>query len=144
MSLEEKVGQMTNLTLSSIAFEDSVGNIKIDTQKLKEAVGTYQVGSFQNVINHAYRIEEWHSLLETIQNQALALNKQKIPSLYCIDAIHGMNYTIGSTIFPHNIGMAATWNPVLITQCEQITAKECRATGIRYNFDPVLDVGREQ
>jgi beta-glucosidase len=144
MTIEEKVGQMTNLTLSTIAFEDSLGDVKIDTAKLIEAVGKRQIGSFQNVLNHAYRIEEWHSLLTTIQTITLKENHHQIPSLYCIDAIHGMNYTIGSTIFPHNIAMAATRNQDLVAKSSVITAQECRATGIRYNFDPVLDVGREQ
>lgn len=142
MSLEEKIGQMTNLTLATIAHENEEGKIILDTAKLINAVDSHHIGSFQNVISHAYHLEEWHSLLTTIQSTTLKY--QNIPSLYCIDAIHGMNFTMGSTIFPHNIGMAATRNPELVKLVSGITAKECRATGIRYNFDPVLDVGREQ
>src|SRR5690606_40152291 len=45
------------------------------------------------------------------------------------------------TLFPHNIGLAATRNPELVKTLSKITAKEVRASGIRWNFDPVLDVG---
>src|SRR6185437_13105165 len=65
------------------------------------------------------------------------------PFMYCIDAVHGTNFTLGSTLFPHNIGMAATRNPELARQCAEITAKEVRASGIRWDFSPVLDVGRQ-
>ncbi|MFN6944595.1 MAG: glycoside hydrolase family 3 N-terminal domain-containing protein, partial [Cytophagaceae bacterium] len=49
-----------------------------------------------------------------------------------------------STIFPHNLNLAATRNPELVYKASEITAAETRASGIRYNFSPVLDVGRNQ
>ncbi|MCX6181408.1 MAG: glycoside hydrolase family 3 C-terminal domain-containing protein [Bacteroidetes bacterium] len=142
MSIEEKAGQMTNMTLSTIAYEKD-GSVFIDMAKLKESVQTYHVGSYQNVLNHAYSIDEWHRLLDTIQSVTLRLEKHKVPSLYCIDAVHGTNYTKGSTLFPHNLAMAATRNPLLATLGGRVTAAETRATGIRYNFSPVLDAGRQ-
>lgn len=142
MSVEEKVGQMTNMTLSTIADEKD-GSVFLNKEKLKEAIQVYHIGSYQNVLNHAYSIEEWHRLLDTIQKVTLSFEKHKVPSLYCIDAVHGTNYTKGSTLFPHNIAMAATRNPGLATIGGQVTAMETRATGIRYTFSPVLDAGRQ-
>ena len=40
-------------------------------------------------------------------------------------------------------GMAATWNPELALRAAQVTAAETRATGIPWNFSPVLDIGRQ-
>lgn len=142
MSIEEKVGQMTNLTLATIADEKD-GTVILNQAKLNEAIQKYHIGSFQNVLTHAYSVQEWHGFLDTIQKTTLSLEKHKIPSLYCIDAVHGANYTKGSTLFPHNIAMAATRNINLATIGGQVTAAEVRATGIRYNFSPVLDVGRQ-
>lgn len=142
MTLEEKVGQMTNLTLAAIT-EKNDNPVKLDMVKLREAIVKHYVGSFQNVGNHAYHIVEWHSLINSIQKVAMEETRLKIPSLYCIDAVHGTNYTINSTLFPHNLGLAATRNPDLVKLCAEITAKEVRASGIRYNFSPVLDVGRQ-
>src|SRR5690606_4314364 len=69
-------------------------------------------------------------------------SRLKIPVIYGIDAIHGTTYTTNSTLFPHNIGMGATRNPELVKLSAKITAKEVRASGIRWNFDPVFGVGK--
>jgi beta-glucosidase len=143
MTLEEKVGQMTNLTLSTIANEVD-NTVVVDTAKLNEVIVKRHVGSIQNVLTHAYTLDEWHAIIEPIQKITLEKTRHKIPFLYCIDAVHGANYVYGATIFPHNIGLAATRNRSLVTACAEITAIQTRAAGIRYNFSPVLDVGRNQ
>lgn len=142
MTLEEKVGQMTNLTLSAIT-EPSDDPLKIDPLKLRDVIVKHNVGSIQNVVKHAYSIEEWHKLINEIQKVSLTETRLKIPFLYCIDAVHGTNFTLNSTLFPHNLGLAATRDPELVKICAEITAMEVRASGIRYNFSPVLDVGRQ-
>ena len=58
----------------------------------------------------------------TIPNPSYRDGETKIPVIYGIDAIHGANYTIGSTIFPQNLAMAATWNRELVTESAKITA----------------------
>lgn len=143
MSIEEKVGQMTNLTLSTVAKEVN-GKVQLDTAKLRDALVNHHVGSLQNVIGHAYSLEEWHGMLNTMQKITLEETEHKVPFLYCIDAVHGANYVYGATLFPHNIGLAATRNLNVIEAGAAITAAETRAAGIRYNFSPVLDVGRSQ
>ncbi|HJU91531.1 MAG TPA: glycoside hydrolase family 3 N-terminal domain-containing protein, partial [Pyrinomonadaceae bacterium] len=55
---------------------------------------------------------------------------------------HGANYVQGATLFPQEIGMAATWNPELMQRAAEITAIETRAAGIPWSFSPVLDLGR--
>ncbi|MFN3405998.1 MAG: glycoside hydrolase family 3 N-terminal domain-containing protein [Cytophagaceae bacterium] len=141
MTLEEKVGQMTNLTLTTITKKDS--EPEIDPVKLRNVILDKHVGSLQNVVSHAYAIEVWHQLIDTIQSINMRESRLKIPFLYCIDAVHGANYTLNSTIFPHNLALAAARNPELTRLASEITAKEVRASGIRYNFSPVLDVGRQ-
>lgn len=142
MTLEEKVGQMTNLTLATIC-EKNDDPLTLNPARLREAIVQHHIGSVQNVINHAYSLEEWHKLVNSIQKVTMEETRLKIPSLYCIDAVHGTNFTLNATLFPHNLGLAATRNPALVQQCAEITAKETRASGIRYNFSPVLDVGRQ-
>lgn len=143
MTLEEKVGQMTNLTLATIANEvDST--VVIDTTRLNNVIVKRHVGSIQNVLTHAYTLDEWHAIIEPIQKLTLEKTRHKIPFLYCIDAVHGTNYVYGAILFPHNIGLAATRNRALVKEAGAITAIQTRAAGIRYNFAPVLDVGRNQ
>ncbi|MVN21872.1 glycoside hydrolase family 3 N-terminal domain-containing protein [Mucilaginibacter arboris] len=147
MTLEEKVGQMTNLTLDAISKTDAAGKIvephQIDEDKLKEKILKYHVGSFQNVAGHTYDRKHWFEIISAMQRVALQ-DRLKIPALYGIDAIHGVTYTIGSTLFPQEIGMAATFNPKLVQQIGGISAYETRASYIPWNFSPVLDVAKFQ
>lgn len=142
MTLEEKIGQMMNLTLSTITKEKDLP-LTIDATKLRDVLVKHHVGNIQNVGTHAYTLQEWHSLIKAIQDVSLKETRLKIPAMYCIDAVHGTNFTIGSTLFPHNIGLAATRNAELVQKCSEITAKEVRGSGIRYDFSPVLDIGRQ-
>lgn len=142
MSVEEKVGQMTQVDLSIIVkggYDNTDGTI--DPELLKRAVNTYKVGSILNAVNNSYDLETWHDILTQIQDAAME-NDNKIPVLYGIDAIHGTTYTTNGTLFPHNIGLAAARNPELAKRSAAVTAKEARASGLRWNFDPVLDVAR--
>lgn len=142
MTLEEKVGQMTNITLQAIADEKD-GTVILNMDKLRDAVVNHNIGSFQNAINHAYTLKEWHYITDSIQKVTLTETRLKIPSLYEIDAVHGTNNTLNATLFPHNLALAATRNPALAKAAAEITAKEVRASGIRLSFAPVLDVGRQ-
>ncbi|GGK87878.1 glycoside hydrolase family 3 N-terminal domain-containing protein [Rufibacter glacialis] len=140
MTVEEKVGQMTQLTIDLILKDNEVATV--DTAKLRKVLANYHVGSILNVRNRAYTIDEWHQVLNAIHDMT-EKTRLKIPVIYGIDAIHGANYLAGTTLYPHNIGMAATRNPELVNRLAQITALETRASGIPWNFDPVLDVGRQ-
>ncbi len=144
MSLEEKIGQMNQITIEVISRGE--GGLAephaLDPQKLENALLKYHVGSIINVANSAYTLEHWHEILTQIQNVAIKKSRLGIPVLYGIDAVHGANYTRGATLFPQHIAMAATWNPALVRKEAEITAYEVRASGIPWNFSPVLDVGR--
>lgn len=146
MSVMEKAGQMTQITLDML-LEGAVYQVKvphqINTEKLKTALVKYQVGSILNVAGIPYTREEWLELLSVIQSTITSESRLRVPIIYGIDAVHGANYTIGATLFPQQIGMAASWNPVLVEEAARITAYETRACGIPWNFSPVLDVCRQ-
>ena len=140
MTVEEKVGQMTQLTINMVTSGKDQ-TVRIDRGKLEKAVNQYGVGSILNVNNQALPIERWHEIISGIQTAA-GKTRLKIPVIYGIDSIHGANYVRGATLFPQEIGMAATWNPALMRRAAEITAMETRAAGIPWSFSPVLDVGR--
>ena len=48
-----------------------------------------------------------------------------------------------STLFPQEIGLAASWDTSLAREMGRITAYETRASGVPWNFSPVLDLGRK-
>ena len=141
MTLEEKIGQMTQVAIDLILKEGKTN--EIDAQKLRHAILEKKVGSILNVKGHAYTLDTWLIIQRSIQELATTGTPNNIPVLYGIDAIHGNNYVKGATLFPHNIGMAATRDLSLVKKVSEVTAAETRATGIRWNFDPVLGLGRQ-
>ena len=144
MSLEEKIGQMTQVALDVISEGDS-GKAEphaIDTAKLQTAILKYHVGSILNVATSAHSIDHWHEIITQIQDAARK-TRLGIPVIYGIDAIHGASYTRGATLFPQSIALAATRNPDIAKRIGEVTAREVRASGIPWNFHPVLDLGRE-
>src|SRR5438094_4725807 len=142
MTLEEKVGQMTQLAIGMIA-KGRDQEIQIDPAKLDKAIVHYGVGSILNVAEQALTVDKWHDIIRQIQEAATKKTRLGIPVIYGIDSIHGANYIQGSTLFPQEIGMAATWNPELMKRGSEIAAMETRAAGIPWSFSPVLDIGRQ-
>ncbi len=141
LTLEEKVGQMTQLEIGMVTSGKDQ-DIQIDPAKLEMAVVKYGAGSILNVSSEALSVEKWRQIIGQIQ-QASQKTRLKIPVIYGIDTIHGANYIKGSTLFPQEIGMAATWNPALMQRVTEIAAAETRAAGIPWTFSPVLDLGRQ-
>lgn len=144
MSIEEKVGQMTLLNLPMLlkARDGKTQHpVQLDSARLHEAIGQHHVGAFLNTADHALERSTWTSLISNIQDYAKA--RGELPILYGIDAIHGANYTAGSTLFPHQLMQAATFNDSLVKEAARITAYECRASGITWVFSPILDLGRQ-
>lgn len=118
MTLPEKVGQMLQLTA-----RDGVRHLIEDMH----------VGS----ILHASpeRVSEAAALAEQ--------TRLRIPLLVAEDCIHGHSFWEGATIFPTQLGMAATWNGALIERAARATAVEVSATGIHWTFSPVLCISRD-
>ena len=141
MTLEEKVGQMTQLEISMVSTGRNQ-EIRIDPAKLEKAVVKYGVGSILNVADQALTLDRWHETIRQIQD-ASKRTRLKIPVLYGIDTIHGANYVQGATLFPQPLAMAATWNPELMMRASEVAAIETRAAGIPWTFSPVLDTGRQ-
>ena len=141
MTLEEKIGQMTQLQIGMVT-DGNDQNIKISPAKLEKAIVKYGVGSILNVADQALTIDHWHDFIRQIQEAATKKTRLSIPVIYGIDSIHGANYVQGATLFPQEIGMAATFNPELMKRAAEITAIETRAAGIPWSFSPVLDLGR--
>lgn len=146
MSLEEKVGQMTQVTLDVLLKQEGPNTKhetpRFDSAVMHEAFGKYFIGSVLNTTNNRANTPQWwNQLVKQIQDYAIQYNRHGIPIIYGVDMIHGASYVDGATLFPQQIGMAATWNPELIQQGAEITAYESRASSIPWTFSPVLDLG---
>ncbi|MFZ2313493.1 MAG: glycoside hydrolase family 3 N-terminal domain-containing protein, partial [Methylobacter sp.] len=147
MTVEEKVGQMTQVDITVIgALDGQHAENPIDPAKLEDALLKHHVGSILNTPftpdNRAQPIETWRKMMKTIQD-ASSKTRLKIPVIYGIDAIHGATYTQNSVLFPQAINMAATFNSELSFKEGEITAREVRASGLQWNFSTVMDIGRQ-
>ena len=144
MTLEEKAGQMTQLSVDVLSDGEPY-NLKqpmqLNEAKLNEILVKKNVGSILNVGTNAHSRAEWQGFIATIEAKANE-TRLKIPVLYGIDAIHGTNYTKDATLFPQQIGLAATFNVALTEQCASLCAYETRASNIPWTFAPMLDLGR--
>ncbi|NJM15748.1 MAG: hypothetical protein HC896_10620 [Bacteroidales bacterium] len=88
MTLEEKIGQMTQLCFSTMTLgRDKILNM--DYKTMQNAIVNYHVGSF---ISGTGSLQEWNTFLNQAQKIAMEETRLKIPLLFGIDHIHGANY----------------------------------------------------
>lgn len=145
MTLAEKVGQTAQISIDLVCKGTDTpptSTLQLDLEKLREAIVEYHIGSILNSPNTRARTPEWWTkTVEQIQSVAMKETRVKIPVIYGLDQIHGATYTAGSTMFPQEITVAASWNPVHARKMGEITAYETRASNVPWTFSPVLDLG---
>ena len=143
MTLKEKAGQMINIGLPSVLtgdYWDTRKRAVFDKEKFKKFIIDYGVGSIHNTPGYPPTKEDWHTIIKTIQDAAMSKTRLKIPVLYGIDNIHGANYVNNSTMLPHQLAVAATWNTELSRLNGQVSSYESRAASLPWNFNPNADV----
>ena len=141
MTLEEKIGQMTELAIDVLG-EMKDGVFVLDDEKLHKAIGKYKVGSFLNAPGPvALSKEQWNEIISRIQE--ISLRELGIPCIYGLDQNHGTTYTLGGTLFPQNINMGASFNTDLVKKAAQVTAYETRASNCPWTYSPTVDLGRD-
>lgn len=130
MTLDEKIGQMTQVELGSIQ---------------PDSVTTYFIGSVLSGGDGNPKdntAQAWQAMVKSFQTAALA-TRLKIPVIYGIDATHGNGHLFGATIFPQESGVAATHDPALAQKIGEATAEEMLATGVPWTFSPILAVPQD-
>ena len=139
MTLEEKVGQMVQLTISVLENSSRDG---LDPAKLDEIIGKYKVGSILNVMgDKAHSRAETAEMIKVIQNKSM--EEIGIPCIYGLDMIHGATYLSDGTFFPQEINLAATFNRSYASAMGEAIAYESRAAMVPWVFSPVMDLGRD-
>ena len=140
MSLEEKIGQMTELNIDVLG-SGAGDEFQLDEQKLQEAIGTYKVGSVLNSPSMAVTPQRWREIIGRIQE--VSMKEIGIPCIYGLDQNHGVTYTLGGTLFPQNINMGASFCPELAIEAGRITAYETRAANCPWTYSPTVDLSRD-
>lgn len=124
MTLQEKIGQ---LNLPSVGF-DVTGPTPSEGTEEKLKAGL--VGGVFNTFTPV--------AVRKLQEMAVTQTRMKIPLLFGYDVIHGHR-----TIFPVNLGLAASWDSLLLEKVARAAAKEATADGINWVYSPMVDITRD-
>jgi beta-glucosidase len=128
MTQAEKFGQMTQAEENSVA---PGGIALLELGSVLHGGGSITQDGDKNA---------WATAVSAEQHEAVDSTHLGIPILYGIDAVHGFGSMYGATVFPQQIGLGAANDPKLMTAIGRATAIETSATGIRWDFSPVLAV----
>jgi beta-glucosidase len=141
MTLDEKIGQMCEITIDGITDTSSPKVFKLSASKLADVIGKYKVGSILNVpLGAAQPKELWAETVRQIQK--ISMKTMGIPDIYGVDQIHGTTYTAGGTLFPQPINQAASFNRNIPHRVSEISAYETKACCLTWVYAPVMDLGR--
>jgi beta-glucosidase len=132
MTLQEKVGQMTQPDISALKDASDIENLFL---------GSLLSGGNADP-KEGNSLDAWTNMYDEYQRHT-SKTRLQIPILYGVDALHGHNNVLGAVIFPHNIGLGCTRNAALVEKIAKITAEEVRATGIQWAFAPCVTVPQD-
>ena len=139
---------LTNRILNNMTLEQKVGHVIMPeiNSVTPEEVKKYQFGTILNGgggfpnQNKNSSVQDWKNLSKKYYDASPVIDGLKVPILWGTDAVHGHNNVIGATIFPHNIGLGATRNELLVRKIGNAVAKEVASTGIIWTFAPTVAV----
>ena len=139
MTLEEKAGQMVQLSIGIIASD---GKDDVDPAKMDVIFGKYKVGSILNVMHdRALDREQTAAFLTKIQESSM--KHIGIPCIYGLDMIHGATYLTDGSFYPQEVNLGATFNREYAAMMGRAMAYETRAAQVGWVFSPVMDLGRD-
>jgi beta-N-acetylhexosaminidase len=139
MTLEQRVGQMLMLPLPG-SFENLRGPAMRDLERLMLQVAA---GGFL--------VETGAPLDVALKLNALQ-SRSRLPLFFAAEMEWGAGMRLrsadlpdgtesdGGTVFPFNMGIAATHDPFMAELAGRVTAVEARAVGIHWLFAPVVDI----
>jgi beta-glucosidase len=132
MTLDEKVGQMTQAELNQMEDEADVE---------RYFLGSVLSGGDADP-KEGNSLTAWTDTVDRLIGRSQR-TRLGIPILYGVDAVHGHGNVEGAVVFPHNIGLGCTGDGALVEAIGRITALEARATGIQWTFAPCVAVPRD-
>src|ERR1700760_387981 len=121
MTVAEKIGQLE--------MAGPTGADGTPGQPLLDAAKAGEIGSVLDLTGVAN--------INQVQQAALQ-SRLHIPLIFSLDVIHGYK-----TIFPVPIAEASSWDPAAISNDESVSASEATADGIKWTFNPMVDVSRD-
>jgi beta-glucosidase len=137
MPQEERIAQLKSMYMDELFDADG----KLDTAKCKELI-PYGIGHFSQFCMQQPRDpNELRDRAVAIQDWLMHHTPNGIPALLHEEVLSGIN-TLGSTIYPQQIGQAGSFNPELAEQKTRQTSTQLRKMGGIFALSPMVDVCR--
>ena len=128
MSLEEKIGQMLQLTGNFFTDDGLATGPMQDMNLCEEQVNN--TGSILSTVGA--------KKLRDIQDRYMKKQPHHIPLMFMADIINGYR-----TVFPIPLGQGCSFNPDLVEEMAKIAAKESARAGLHVTFSPMVDLVRD-
>ncbi len=142
---DKPVGKRVELLLAAMTLEEKIGQTHQIHQRKdwdKSLIAKGLVGSLFNASGaNAGNVRDEGvnaRAINELQRMAVEQSRLGVPLIFARDVIHGHR-----TVFPIPLGQAATWNPELVRQGAEVTAREASADGVQWTFAPMVDVSRD-
>ena len=149
MTLAEKIGQMGQINVEVLQGSPDTpwDRGPLNPDLMADVLDKNQIGSILSGGGAWPPVGDdgkaWADEINAIQQFALDHSRLRIPIIYGADAVHGHNNLVDAPMVPHQIGLGATFDPWLAEQLGRSTAAAVRATGVTWDFAPVLDTERD-
>ncbi len=135
MTLEEKIGQLVQYNDVGYTEPGNAAQLAANPEahsqvNAMELAATGRLGSMLNTIGAEHT--------NTFQHAAVEKSRLHIPLLFGADVIHGFR-----TIYPQPLGLAATFDPDLVTSLCHMSAEEATTAGVRWFYSPMVDISRD-
>ncbi len=147
MTIAEKAGQLQLIAVARLQGDGCTwSGGELNPRCLEEVFADQQVGSILSgggMPPAKNTPRDWALMTNAIQRYAIEHSRLRIPIVYGVDAVHGHNNVLGATMFPHQVGLGATWDPALVTDVARSTQRATAATGTTWNYAPVADIARD-
>ncbi|MDW8852441.1 glycoside hydrolase family 3 N-terminal domain-containing protein [Flavobacterium sp. MMLR14_040] len=131
MTLEEKARQMDMYRGELFKEKEDFSKSKSDAK-----IGNLGIGAIHDLYPRSAK------MINDLQSEVIKNNKWGIPALIMCEMLHGY-LDDGSTAFPMNISLGATWDTNVMDKVGKVIAMEARAHGVHFGLGPNLDLGRE-
>ncbi|KAH9120451.1 hypothetical protein LEN26_011089 [Aphanomyces euteiches] len=132
MSVDELIGAMTQVNIDYIM----TANKTVNATSVQELADQY-VGSMLNTPitdgsdTPPLSAPKWRDVITKIQDIHAKAGR---PIVYGLDSVHGANYVKDAVLFPQQINIGATFNPMFAKSMETVAARDTKAGGMNWLF----------
>lgn len=148
MTLAEQIGQMVQIQVGTLygncsGYNAGALNLTCAHQDLvTDGAGSVLSGGgdVPGEGQYANTPQTWAEQINALEKYSIDNTRLHIPIIYGADVVHGENDIVGTTLFPQQIGLGATFDPQLLTSVQDSASRAAAATNVRWAFAPVADV----